>query len=57
MELIMSKLSFLALVALLSLGLSGCYQIHSDDDLRTIPVTNNPNIVPGQGQRLPSAPM
>ncbi len=30
--------------------MSGCYQMHSDDqDLRTIPVTNNPNIVPSQG--------
>lgn len=38
-------------------ALSGCYQIHSDDDLRTIPVTNNPNIVPNQGQRLTSAPI
>lgn len=27
--------------------LSGCYQAHSDDDLREVPVTNNPNIVPG----------
>lgn len=26
--------------------LSGCYQVHSDDDLRSVPVTNNPNIVP-----------
>jgi len=31
-------------------ALGGCYQIHSDDDLRTIPVTNNPNVVPQQGQ-------
>ncbi len=38
-------------------GLSGCYQMHSDDDLRTIPVTNNPNIVPNQGMRMPSAPI
>ncbi len=34
----------LSLVALA--GLTGCYQVHSDDDLRTVPVTNNPNIVP-----------
>lgn len=27
----------------------GCYQAHSDDDLRTVPVTNNPHIVPGGG--------
>jgi len=39
-------------------AITGCYQIHSDDDdLRTVPVTNNPNIVPGQGQRLTSAPI
>ncbi len=35
--------------------LSSCYQIHSDDDLRTIPVTNNPNIVPQNSSRMPVA--
>ncbi|MCX6988874.1 MAG: hypothetical protein NTZ52_05165 [Chlamydiae bacterium] len=30
-------------------ALSGCYQAHSDDDLRTVPVTNNPHIVPSSG--------
>ncbi len=35
------------------IGLSGCYQIHSDDDLRTVPVTNNPNIVPQMNGRVP----
>lgn len=35
---------FLAVVVLS--GTMGCYQIHSDDDLRTIPVTNNPHVVP-----------
>lgn len=35
--------------------LSGCYQIHSDDDLRTVPITNNPNIVPQNGGRIPGA--
>lgn|GEM_PF-1596405 len=30
-------------------ALSGCYQMHSDDDLRSVPVTNNPNIVPSSG--------
>ncbi len=30
----------------LIIAVSGCYQIHSDDDLRAVPVTNNPNIVP-----------
>lgn len=50
----MSKIVSFLLLALIA---AGCYQIHSDDDLRTIPVTNNPNIVPQQGQRLTSAPM
>lgn len=53
----MSKFMLIALAALLAAGLSGCYQIHSDDDLRTVPVTNNPNLLPNQGQRMPSAPM
>ncbi|MCX6987540.1 MAG: hypothetical protein NT065_05230 [Chlamydiae bacterium] len=30
-------------------AVSGCYQAHSDDDLRTVPVTNNPHIVPSAG--------
>jgi PBP1b-binding outer membrane lipoprotein LpoB len=53
----MTKVSVFSLLLLAALCLSGCYQMHSDDDLRTIPVTNNPNIVPNQGNRLPSAPM
>lgn len=37
--------TFFAL-SLLVLGLlSGCFQAHSDDALRTIPATNNPNII------------
>ena len=51
------KVPVFALFLLAALSLYGCYQVHSDDDLRTIPVTNNPNIIPNQGQRLPSAPM
>lgn len=31
------------------LALSSCYQVHSDDDLRGVPVTNNPNVVPNHG--------
>ncbi len=35
--------------------LAGCFQAYdSDDDLRTVPVTNNPNIVPSHGSGLPS---
>lgn len=40
---IMSKIFCFLLAAA---ALSGCYQVHSDDDLRAVPVTNNPNIVP-----------
>ncbi|MEK7339323.1 MAG: hypothetical protein WBD50_05315 [Candidatus Rhabdochlamydia sp.] len=29
--------------------LSGCYQMRDDEDLRTVPVTNNPTIVPNKG--------
>lgn len=50
-------MKLLMLLTLAGVSLAGCYQVHSDDDLRTVPVTNNPNIVPGQGQRLPSMPM
>jgi hypothetical protein len=48
---------FILLSVLLLLG--GCYQMHSDDDdLRTIPVTNNPTLLPSQGgMRMPSAPI
>jgi hypothetical protein len=53
----MSKVAIFCFLMLAVVCLSGCYQVHSDDDLRTVPVTNNPNIVPNQGQRLPSAPM
>jgi hypothetical protein len=30
---------------LLSVLATSCYQIHSDDDLRTVPTTNNPNLI------------
>lgn len=42
-------------LVLFMFGLSGCYQIHSDDELRTVPVTNNPNIVPQVTGRIPGA--
>ena len=41
----MSKIALVLLIALAGVGLTGCYQVHSDDDLRTVPVTNNPNII------------
>lgn len=31
---------------LLGILTAGCFQAHSDDDLRTVPVTNNPNLIP-----------
>jgi hypothetical protein len=36
-------LCFIAVVMLFFMG--GCYQIHSDDDLRTVPTTNNPHLI------------
>jgi hypothetical protein len=30
---------------ILGLVAAGCYQVHSDDDLRTIPATNNPHVI------------
>lgn len=35
------------LFILLGMLSAGCFQAHSDDDdLRTVPVTNNPNLIP-----------
>jgi hypothetical protein len=48
----MIKVSMLCVLAAFILG--SCYQAHSGDDLRTIPVTNNPMIVP-QNNRGPMA--
>lgn len=38
---------FFLFLTLLATGftLSGCFQAHSDDALRTIPTTNNPHII------------
>ena len=33
---------------------TGCYQIHSDDDLRTVPTTNNPDLIPANLRNQPS---
>ncbi len=34
--------------------LAGCFQAYNpDDDLRTVPVTNNPHVVPNYGNGLP----
>lgn len=48
-------LAILFILTVSAIGLTSCYQIHSDDDLRTIPVTNNPNIVPQTAGRIPGA--
>jgi len=48
----MQKLA-LACFLFLALSLSGCFQTYSDDDdLRTVPTTNNPQIVPSHGTAL-----
>lgn len=49
------KMPFFLSLSLL-LVTSGCYQVHSDDrELRTVPVTNNPNLVPrSASQNIPS---
>ncbi len=41
-------------VLLILLALAGCFQTYSEDDeLRTVPVTNNPHVVPNYGSGLP----
>jgi hypothetical protein len=36
------------------LGLTGCFQAYNEeDDIRTVPVTNNPHIVPSYGSGFP----
>ena len=45
----MNRWIFLSLAAL-----TGCFQAYNpDDDLRTVPVTNNPHVVPNYGGGLP----
>ena len=39
---------------LVLLSLAGCFQTYNeDDDLRAVPVTNNPHIVPTYGSGFP----
>lgn len=41
-------------ICLSLLALCGCFQTYNgDEDLRTVPVTNNPNIIPNHGSGLP----
>jgi len=45
---------FLSLLFLSSLVLNGCYEAHSNgDDLRCVPTTNNPNIIPDKSAKFP----
>jgi hypothetical protein len=39
------------MLLILGVMVTGCYQVGSngDDDLRGVPVTNNPNIIPESG--------
>ncbi len=40
------------------LVLTSCFQTYGDDDdLRTVPVTNNPHVVPNYGGGLPGMQM
>ncbi len=49
-------LKFSRLAPLLFLLIAGCFQTTSDDaDLRTVPVTNNPHVVPNHGGGFPGA--
>ncbi len=48
----MKQLLFVFFSINLCLLFSGCYQAQSDDDLRTIPTTNNPNVVPSSGSNM-----
>jgi len=42
------------LILLVLLACAGCFQTSGDDgDLRTVPVTNNPYVVPNHGGGLP----
>ena len=43
-----------SILILTFLALAGCFQAYNpDDDLRTVPVTNNPHVVPNYGSGLP----
>ncbi len=39
----------------LVLGMSSCYQLHSDDDMRTVPTTNNPHLIQDPNKGMPPA--
>jgi hypothetical protein len=40
-------------IVLSAILFTGCFQAYNNDDvLRTVPVTNNPNIIPGGGSMI-----
>lgn len=43
-------MKFVFVLGFVFLALSGCMQAHSQDDLRGVPVTNNPNLIPKTNQ-------
>lgn len=45
---LVNRMKFIFVFGILLLGLCSCYQMRSDD-LSTVPVTNNPTIVPQHG--------
>ena len=46
---LMSRFLFIALFSL-----AGCFQAYDPDlELRTVPVTNNPNVIPNHGGGMP----
>ncbi len=51
----MKNLFFLCLFVGSLLLAAGCYQAHSDDDLRTVPATNNPHVIMGDRRSVPGA--
>ncbi|MES2273202.1 MAG: hypothetical protein V4487_03325 [Chlamydiota bacterium] len=42
------------LMIIMLFALAGCFQAYNeDDDLRTVPITNNPHVVPNYGSGFP----
>lgn len=44
------KLLVAMLFFLVGVSVSGCFQTNVDDDLRSVPITNNPNLFPRSSQ-------
>lgn len=41
-----TKFALIVTLVALAFGLTGCFQTSSDGDLRDVPVTNNPYVIP-----------